>query len=58
MLHHGAAPCHWPLGHWPPATPPTVVGTFQISDAYSEIVRSEENHATRAVFSTLARHQA
>ena len=32
--------------------------TFQMSSAYSRIVRSEENQPIRAVFSTLARHQA
>ena len=32
--------------------------TFQMSEAYSRIARSEENQPTRAVFSTLERHQA
>src|ERR1700750_2670799 len=33
-------------------------GTFQISSAYSRMVRSEENHAMRATFITLARVHA
>ncbi len=33
-------------------------GTFQISSAYSRIVRSEENHATRAVLRMLERRHA
>src|SRR4051794_28408123 len=33
-------------------------GTFQISSAYSRMVRSEENHGIRATFKMLARVQA
>ena len=41
------------------AIPRAVRGTtFQMSAAYSRMARSEENQPTRAVFSTLERHQA
>ena len=49
------------MGAWGNSFPPAFAyrtGRSQISSAYSRMVRSEENHATRAVFITALRHHS